>query len=142
MPNGVPRAVLDTNVLVSALISPGGPSAQLLVSLRSGAFELVVSPLLLTELREVLGRAKFERYVTEPEIVTYVELIRRESIVHTDPEPSAESLSIDPDDEYLIDLARDARVDALVSGDDHLLTLRHELSVMSPREFLESIAET
>lgn len=142
MPNAVARAVLDTNVLVSALISPGGPSAQLLVALRSGAFELVVSPLMLTELREVLARVKFQRYVTEPEIVVYVEMIRRESIVHTDPEPSSESLSVDPDDEYLIDLARDARVDALVSGDDHLLTLRHELPGMSPREFLEFLADT
>jgi putative PIN family toxin of toxin-antitoxin system len=50
----VPRAVLDTNVLVSALISPGGPSAALLLELRAGAFELVASPTLLAELREVL----------------------------------------------------------------------------------------
>jgi putative PIN family toxin of toxin-antitoxin system len=137
--NGVPRAVLDTNVLVSALISPAGPSARLLIELRAGAFELVVSPMLLTELREVLARAKFRRYVSESDIDAYVDLIRRESIVLPDPEPASEPLSADPDDEYLIDLAREARADALVSGDAHLLDLRDELPTMTPREFLEII---
>lgn len=136
----MPRAVLDTNVLVSALITPEGASAQLLSELRAGAFELVVSPLLVAELGEVLRRPKFQRYVSEPEIDAYVELIRREGIVRDDPEPSAQPLVADPDDQYLIDLAREARVDALVSGDAHLLELRGGIPVMSPREFLDSLA--
>ena len=41
LPVDVPRAVLDTNVPVSALITPAGASATLLVELRAGAFELV-----------------------------------------------------------------------------------------------------
>ncbi len=116
MRSGVPRAVLDTNVLVSALISPGGGSAQLLLELRSGAFEFISSPLLLAELREVLRRDKFRRYVSETEADAYVELIRSEGVVRADPAPSPEPLSADPDDEYLIDLARDAQVDALVTA--------------------------
>jgi putative PIN family toxin of toxin-antitoxin system len=137
--NGVPRAVLDTNVLVSALISPGGGSARLLLELRSGAFELIVSPLLLVELREVLRRDKFRRYVSQGEADAYVELIRTESVIHADPAPSPETLSADPDDEYLIDLARDAQADAIVSGDAHLLELRAVLPVMTPAEFLETL---
>jgi uncharacterized protein len=133
----VPRAVLDTNVLVSALISPGGASAQLLIEFRAGAFELVVSPRLLAELREVLLRPKFRRYVAEAEVDAYVELIRCQSIILDDPAPSADSLGADPDDEYLIDLARAVPVDALVSGDAHLLDLRHAVPAMTPREFLE-----
>jgi putative PIN family toxin of toxin-antitoxin system len=138
----VPRAVLDTNVLVSALISPGGPSARLLLELRAGAFELVLSPTLLAELRDVLSRAKFEPYVSPPEIDAYVELIRRECIFMEDPAPSPEPLGVDPYDEFLIDLARSARVDALVSGDKHLLDLRGKLPAMTPRQFLESLAPT
>jgi putative PIN family toxin of toxin-antitoxin system len=139
--NGVPRAVLDTNVLVSALISPGGSSARLLLALRSGAFELIVSPLLLAELREVLQRDKLRRYVLESEADAYVELIRSEGVVRADPRPSPEPLSADPDDEYLIDLARDARADALVTGDAHLLDLRAIIPVMSPAEFLETLPD-
>ena len=141
MRNCVPRAVLDTNVLVSALISPGGASAQLLLELRSGAFELIVSPLPLAELREVLGRDKFRRYVSEAEADAYVALIRSEAVVRADPRPSAEPLSADPDDEYLIDLARDAQADALVTGDAHLLDLRAIIPAMTPAEFLETLPD-
>jgi putative PIN family toxin of toxin-antitoxin system len=135
--SGVPRALLDTSVLVSALISPGGGSSQILLELRSGAFELISSPVLLAELREVLRRDKFRRYVSETEADAYVELIRSEGVVRADPAPSPEPLSADPDDEYLIDLARDAQVDALVTGDAHLLELRAIIPAMTPAEFLE-----
>jgi putative PIN family toxin of toxin-antitoxin system len=135
----VPRAVLDTNVLVSALISPGGPSAALVLELRAGAFELVASPALLAELREVLGREKSRRYVTEAEAVAYVDLIRHEATILDDPETGGRPLSVDPDDEYLVDLARAAAADALVSGDAHLLGLRDRVPVMSPAEFLATL---
>ena len=136
----MPRAVLDPNVLVSALITPDGASAQLLVELRSGAFELVTSPLLLAELEEVLERDKFRRYVTEEEVDAYVELLRCQGVMVRDPEPVADPIGEDPDDEYLIALARVGRVDALVSGDPHLTKLRSKIPVMGPREFLASLS--
>jgi putative PIN family toxin of toxin-antitoxin system len=133
------RAVLDPNVLVSALISPEGASARLLVELRSGAFELVTSELLLTELGEVLKRDKLRRYVTDAEVEEYVAYLRTTSIVLDDPDPPARPLAADPDDEYLISLARAARVDALVSGDTHLLELRDVIPALQPREFLDAL---
>lgn len=133
------RIVLDPNVLVSALITPHGASARLLLELRAGAFELVSSPLLLTELADVLLREKFRRYVTTEEAEAFVELIRRESIVVEDAPPPESPLGQDPGDEYLITLARAARVDALVSGDSHLLQLRERLPVRTPREFLDAL---
>jgi putative PIN family toxin of toxin-antitoxin system len=138
--SSVPRAVLDPNVLVSALISRVGPSALILVALRDGPFELVTSPLVLRELSDVLGREKFRRYATQAEVEAYVLLVRTESVVIDDPE-QGEPLGDDPDDKYLIALARAARVDALVSGDPHLLRLRDRIPVQTPREFLEAIGE-
>lgn len=136
----MPRAVLDTNVLVSALISPAGAPARLLLELRAGAFELVVSPALLAELREVLARPPFRKYASQDEVAAYVQAIERDAIVMEDPVPSAERTAPDPDDEYLVSLARAARVDALVSGDGRLLELRVRLPVKSPAEFLASLA--
>ena len=136
----MPRAVLDTNVLVSALISPGGPSAALVLELRAGAFELVASPTLLAELREVLGREKFRRYVTEAEVIAYVDLIGHEATILDDPATSRRPLSVDPD-EYLVDLARAAAADVLVSGDAHLLDLRDHLPVMTPAQFLATLGD-
>lgn len=136
----MPRAVLDPNVLVSALISPAGAGARLLLELRAGAFELVTSPRLLAELDEVLRREKFRRYVTEAQVEAYVDLLRREGTVVADPPPAPDALCEDPDDEYLIALARAARVEALVSGDPHLMRLRGRIPVQSPRAFLDSLA--
>jgi putative PIN family toxin of toxin-antitoxin system len=132
----VPRAVLDTNVLVSALISPGGPSAAILLELRAGAFELVMSPLLLEELIDVLARPKLRTRVTPAEASAYVAVLRAESAVRDDPEPTGLGLCAYPDDEFLIDLARSAGADAIVSGDAHLLELRATLPVMTPTAFL------
>jgi len=132
----VTRAVPDTNVLVSALISPGGPSAALLLELRAGAFELVVSPLLLEELEDVLARPKLRTWVTPAEAAGYLAVIREEAILYADPPPSGAGICADPDDEFLIDLARSAAADTIVAGDRHLLDLRPMLPVMSPAEFL------
>ena len=133
----MPRAVLDTNVLVSALITPAGASARLLKAQRDGAFELVTSPLLLEELAEVLQRPKFRRYVTEAEARAYVEMVRVDSIVLDDPDSTmAGPEPVDPDDRFLVELARSVPVDALVSGDARLLDLRPAVPVMTPAEFL------
>ncbi len=110
-----------------------------MLEFRAGAFELVTSPQLLAELDEVLRREKFRRYATEAEVEAYVDLLRRESIVVDDPDPTPERLGEDPDDEYLITLARAARVEALVSGDPHLIRLRRQIPALTPREFLESL---
>jgi putative PIN family toxin of toxin-antitoxin system len=132
----VPRAVLDTNVLVSALISPGGPSAAILLELRAGAFELVISPVILEELADVLARPKLRTRVSPAQAAAYVAVLGAESAFHDDPPPAGLGLCADPDDEFLIDLARSAGADAIVSGDAHLHDLRATLPVMTPAEFL------
>ncbi len=57
-------AVVDPNVLVSALISTGGPPRQIVSAWVEGRFDLLVSPELLTELGDVLARPKFRRWVS------------------------------------------------------------------------------
>ena len=132
----MPRAVLDANVLISALLTPRGATARVLLALRDGAFELIVSPLLIAELERTLKRQKFRKYVTEEDVTEYVDLIRRLSVMVDDPPAPSVRLSRDPGDEYLISLARAAHADALVSGDAHLLSLRSRIPVRSPSAFL------
>ncbi len=116
-------------------------SARLLGELRGGAFELIVSPMLLAELREVLLRPRFQRFVSPPEVDASVELIGSLAIVRDDPKAPADPLSADPDDDYLVALARDARAGALVSGDAHLLALRPSVPALTPEEFLATLSE-
>jgi putative PIN family toxin of toxin-antitoxin system len=132
---GVKRAVLDPSVLVSALITPAGTPAKLLAASRSGSFELIVSHLLLNELRLVLRRKKFRRYVDLDAADQYVDLLRRDAAVADDPPGPPPITCRDPDDDYLIALAH-ARAAALVSGDDDLLELARKIPVFTPAEFL------
>jgi putative PIN family toxin of toxin-antitoxin system len=131
----VRRAVLDPGVLVSALISPTGTPAKLIAEARDGGLELVVSPLLLAELDEVLRREKFRRCVDLERARDYVELLRRESLHVADPEDAPSPRSADPDDDYLIALARRENA-VLVSGDRHLLDLADRAPILSPADLL------
>lgn len=131
------RAVLDPGVLVSALITPTGTPAKLLTATRSGSFELIVSPLLLEELRLVLLREKFRRYVDLDVVDQYVELLGRDAAMGADPAEPPPIRCADPDDDYLIALAHSCSA-ALVSDDGHLLDLAGEIPVFTPSEFLAS----
>lgn len=131
----VTRAVLDPGVLVSALITPSGTPAKLLLSAGEGGFELIVSPLLLEELELVLRREKFRRYVDLDSVATYVDLLRRSAEIAADPETPPPIHCADPDDDYLIALAHSQNA-ALVSGDSHLLALAGKIPVHSPADFL------
>jgi len=131
----VARAVLDPGVLVSALITPTGTPAKLLTATRSGSFELIASPLLLEELKLVLLREKFRRYVDLGVVDQYLELLRRDAAMAADPAEPPPIRCADPDDDYLIALAHSCSA-ALVSGDGHLLELAGEIPVFTPSEFL------
>jgi putative PIN family toxin of toxin-antitoxin system len=131
----VARAVLDPGVLVSALITPTGTPAKLLTATRSGSFELIVSPLLLEELKLVLLREKFRRYADLDVVNRYVELLRRDAAMAADPAEPPPIRCADPDDDYLIALAHSCSA-ALVSGDRHLLDLAGKIPVFTPSEFL------
>jgi putative PIN family toxin of toxin-antitoxin system len=131
----VARAVLDPGVLVSALITPTGIPAKLLLAARSGSFELIVSPQLLGELESVLGREKFRRYVDLDAVAAYLDLLRHDAQLTAEPETPPPIRCADPDDDYLIALAH-SRSAALVSGDQHLLELAGRIPVFSPAKFL------
>lgn len=131
------RAVLDPGVLVSALITPTGRPAKLLLAARAGSFELIISPQLLDELEKVLRREKFRRYVDLDGVTTYLDLLRRDAHMATDPETPPPIRCADPDDDYLIALAHSQSA-VLVSGDSDLLELAKEIPVFLPAHFLAS----
>jgi putative PIN family toxin of toxin-antitoxin system len=133
----VTRAVLDPNVLIAAAISPDGTPARCVRAHAEGRYELVVSPLLLAELRTVLRREKFRRFLTVEQAERLVDALARDARVVADP-PEPAPLSRDPGDDYLIALARDVGAHVLVTGDADLLELDlADVRIVSPRDFLE-----
>lgn len=131
------RVVLDGNVLVSAVISKAGPPREIITAWIEGRFELIASPTLLRELRDVLIRPRFRRWVSEAAAVEFIDGITEDTEVIDDPPPLT-GLTADPDDDYLIVLARAARADYLVSGDRHLLEVADPVPpILTPRQFLD-----
>lgn len=133
------RVVVDPGVLIAALITPGGVPARIIRAWIDGAFELVASPHLLDELMTTLLRPKFRRWVSADDAVLFVETVRLAGILVEDPE-RIEPLSRDPDDDYLIALARAAGAVVLVSGDADLTTLDlRDPPIVDPRRFLSTL---
>ncbi len=101
---------------------------------------MVVSLELLFELEVVLLRAKFRRYRTEGEALEYVLWLREGAVLEREGE--MRSLSRDPDDDYLLALARSSGADYLVSGDPDLRDLEEQEdlpAVVSPRQFADLV---
>jgi uncharacterized protein len=85
-------------------------------------FELIASPALLAELTGVLERPKFRRWLPVEEARTFVQTPRASATLIDDPPRQHRSLG-DPDDTYLVTLARKAKADCLISGNADLTSL-------------------
>jgi putative PIN family toxin of toxin-antitoxin system len=129
------RAVLDANVIISALLSRSGSPAVVLRAWQDGQFELTVSPLLLAELERALAHPKLRRRIPAEEADAVVGWLRRAATVTPDPQGPPPIRSRDPGDDYLLMLAASEHA-LLVSGDEHLLSLQGESPIHSPASFL------
>lgn len=140
------RAVADTNVFVSAVLTPGGTCDQLVTALLTLKWRLVASPLLLDELTRVLLRPKLARQIdrrgSAPAVVIEARLVSQLADLADllDDPDDRPAVTRDPDDDYLVALAEAARVDALVAGDKDLLSAQPStVPVLSPRAFLDRL---
>lgn len=132
------RAVLDVNVIISAILSPAGRPAEVLRRWLEGSVELVVSPMLLDELARALAYKKLAARVTDDERNELVLLLRRAATLVDDPGTPSPVRSADPDDDYVIALAA-AQGALIVSGDRHLTDLADEIPVFTPAQLLDHL---
>lgn len=129
------RAVIDVNVLISALLAPAGAPAQVLMAWQAGRFEMIVSPSLLAELRRALAYPKVRKRIEPAEADVFVDSLSRSADLRPDPDLPPPVQSTDPDDDYLIALAADQDA-VLVTGDRHLLQVAGPLPIRDPASFL------
>ena len=134
------RAVLDPNLIISAVLSRTGAPARLLEAWSRGAFELIVSEQLLSELERALAYPKLLKHIPAEDAAALIELLRNEAEFSTDPQEPPPIGSEDSGDDYLIALSA-AEGAALVSGDQHLLVVATQLPVLTPRQFLDHVPD-
>ncbi len=107
------RVVLDTNVLISALLSPQGPPAQVfLMTIIDPDTQLCVSGDIFAEYEEVICRPRLNR--SNSEIVATLRAIREKGFWVRPTEKVR--LCADPDDDIFLECARSAAADYLVTG--------------------------
>ncbi len=136
----MPKVVLDTNVLISAIVYGGNPRAILEAAL-AGTIELAISPPIMEEFQGVLGRPQFG---LTPQFVhsTVAELAALAEWVT--PQKHLQLVQEDPSDNLILDCAVAAEAEYLVTGDDHLLKLKAcgAVRIVSPQEFVEILQTT
>ena len=131
------RVVLDTNVLISALLNPNAPPAELLTAWRSGQFELLTAVPQIDELARVTRYPKLRGRLNPALAGRLINELRDLGTEVTALPP----VDVSPDqyDNYLLSIASGGRANYLVTGDKRdLLALRkHEsTSIVSVRDFL------
>ena len=130
------RPVLDTNVVLSALLFHAGRLSWVRATWRSGRVRPLVSRATATELIRVLAYPKFALTTGEREDLLDDYLPFCETVVLPDPPPPIPWVR-DPCDRPVLELALAASADALVSGDGDLLALADAfpIPVLSPADF-------
>jgi putative PIN family toxin of toxin-antitoxin system len=130
------KAVIDTNVFISAILWKGTPQ-KVLEKWSQGKFKLIVSNEIVLEYEEILNRLlNHSQQITHRAIETvrlHAEYVQPISL----PKP----ICRDPDDDIFIGTALSAKADYIVSGDKDLLSLKEIMNtkIVTPREFNEAI---
>jgi putative PIN family toxin of toxin-antitoxin system len=129
------RVVLDTNVLVSALLNPRGAPAQVLRLVLAGEMRLCVDERILQEYHAVLTRPRFAFPLSD--VNDLLAFLHEESELFT--AVPAKTISPDPYDQVFVDVALTSGVSHLVTGNPRHFRGLEKLGVrvVSPKQFLD-----
>lgn len=129
------RIVLDTNVLISALIGAGGSADQVMQFVRKGEAELILSPFILDELTRVLT----QKFALPPKAVEKALQRFRRLATIVRPTVTIDIIKEKQADNRILECAVAGRVDYLITGDKrHILPLGsiHGIPMITVAEFL------
>jgi uncharacterized protein len=135
------RVVVDTGVLVSALICPQGSPGDVLHVLRDGRFLVIYSTEMILEIISVLGRPKIRSkyHIQSEDITALLNLIRLRGELVIPRQPI--SACRDPKDNKFLEAALSGEAEIIVTGDDDLLVLHpyQGVEILRPAEFLSKL---
>ena len=131
------QIVLDTNVLVSALLKANSTPAAIVTLWREGKLEVLISHEILVEVQRVLDYPHIRDKVTPAQRKAFLALLTTAGTMLEPPDKSSFVLA-DPDDDKFIFLALAGGAETIVTGDKHLLELGNVegIAILTPRDFL------
>ncbi len=132
------RIILDTNVLISGIISSGSPPGKIISQWISGDITVIISPSILEEYLGVLLRPKFAKLGSREELYVFIcSLVELDNTLMIYPQNDIDIIMNDPDDKKFLSCALEGSAGMIVSGDKHLLELKEfkGIPITSPPEF-------
>ena len=131
--------VLDTNVIISSLLSSKGAPAEIINRWEANEFEVLTSPPLITELERALTYPRVRQYLTSSpdEIVAFLKRWRTVTTL-VEPQMSLDVIDKDPDDNRVLECALAGGASYIVSGNDHLVELKEYqgIIILNPVAFV------
>jgi putative PIN family toxin of toxin-antitoxin system len=115
------KVVLDTNVLVSALIKAGKPRD--LFNKLAKDKQIVLSRAILEEFLDVIEDSKVAKYTSEQDVTVFLNALGTAARI-VQVKSRFKAVKEDPDDDIIVRVAYDGKADYIVSGDRHLLELK------------------
>jgi putative PIN family toxin of toxin-antitoxin system len=128
------KIVFDTNIFISAFVIPGGKAEEAYLNVLRGNFNLYASVAILTETAQKLR----EKFGWEEGKITHLlkTIAKSATVIKTQPHLH---LLVDEPDNRILECAIAAKADFIVTGDKHLLSLKHFQNIKIARlsDFLE-----
>jgi putative PIN family toxin of toxin-antitoxin system len=138
------RAVLDTNIFVSGIISPKGVPRKILELARKEVFRVVSSAAINREILTVLHRDNiYTKYGLTEEIIDGITAFLYEGTFLTEERYAVSRINKDPEDNKFVSCALEGEADYIVSGDEHLLGLKYYsgIQIVDARGFLKLVVK-
>ncbi len=132
------RAVIDTNVIVSAILF-GGIPGKLISLWKSGHIKPLATKTMIDEYIKVLAYPKFKLSENEINYICYNEILPYFEVVAS--KPGRAIIQEDPSDDKFIHCAESGKASVIISGDQHLLNLKSygKIKILTPSQFLKEL---
>lgn len=132
------RTVIDTNVIVSAILF-GGIPGELISLWKSGQIKPLASKDIIDEYIKILAYPKFELSEEEINYILYNEILPYFEVVT--PKLGRAIIQKDPSDDKFVHCAQSGKAGVIISGDRHLLNLKSygKIKILTPSQFLDKL---
>jgi len=139
------RIVIDTNILVSAILTPKGNPAKILKLILEGKLYLIISPAILEETRQVFNYPRLVKLlkknkITLDEVYGFLDKLSRVAVI-TPGQLNIGVIQDDPSDNKILACGLEGEADFIISGDHHLTDLKtfQGIKIVNPAAFLKIV---